>query len=74
MALTEVCSLHLLTFVLPFLVQSYYFFNSSNSMLLMKRLAFSNWMFFELDLEFDEDDFKELLLDLEDFEDFSGNI
>ena len=30
-------------------------------------LAFSNWMFFELDLEFDEDDFEKFLLDLEDF-------
>ena len=28
-------------------------------------------MFFELDLEFDEDGFEELLLDLEDLEDFS---
>ena len=31
-------------------------------------------MFFELDLEFDEDDFEELLLDLEDLEDFSENV
>ena len=30
-------------------------------------LAFSNWMFFELDLEFDEDDFEELALNMEDF-------
>ena len=34
-------------------------------------LAFSNSMFFELGLEFEEDDFEELLLDLEDVEDFS---
>ena len=31
-------------------------------------------MFFELDLEFDEDGFEELLLDLEDLEDFSKNF
>ena len=34
-------------------------------------LVFSDWMFFELDLEFDKDDFEEPLLDLEDLEDFS---
>ena len=37
-------------------------------------LAFSNWMFFELDLEFEEDDFEELLLDLEDLGDFSEDF
>ena len=31
-------------------------------------------MFIELDLEFDEDDFEELLLDLEDLEEFSENF
>ena len=31
-------------------------------------------MFFELDFKFDEDDFEELLLDLEDLEDFSENF
>ena len=34
-------------------------------------LAFSNWMFLELDLELGEDDFEKLLLD---FEDFSENF
>ena len=37
-------------------------------------LAFSNWIFFELDLEFDKDHFEELLLDVEDLEDFSENF
>ena len=57
---------------------------SSNSDLMFKfgfacetisfALAFSNWMFSELDLEFDEGGFEELLLDLEDLEDFLENI
>ena len=34
-------------------------------------LAFSNWMLFELDLEFEEDDFEKVLLDLEDLENLS---
>ena len=37
-------------------------------------LVFSNWVFFELDLEFDQDDFEQLLVDLEDLEDFSENF
>ena len=37
-------------------------------------LAFSNWMFFELDFEFGKADFEELLLDLEDLEDFWENF
>ena len=37
-------------------------------------LGFSNWVFFELDLEFDKDDFEKLLVDLEDLEDFSENF
>ena len=31
-------------------------------------------MFFELDLEFEEDDFEELILDLEDLGDFSEDF